>query len=381
MKKYLFLIVIAISLFYSCSVLRNRNLQKEIPLNSLKYLGSYVVPYNQQFKGTTIGGLSSIDYDPLRKVYYLICDDRSSINPARFYTTKINFTQKGIGAVEFTNVTTLLQFNGLSYPDRKNDPFHSPDPEALRYNPVLDKFVWTSEGEKIVKKEIILENPAITLINKDGKYVDTFRLPFQMKMHSTDNGLRQNGAFEGLAFANDFKAMYVSVEEPLYQDGPRAGLIDTTTWIRIIKYDVASRKPIAQYAYHLSPIAHPSTPEDAFKINGIPDILSIGGEKLLVIERSFSTGILACTIRVFITDLSHASNIAGIVSLKQQPPKHYASKHLLINMDDLGVYIDNIEGVTFGPDLPNGHKTLIFVSDNNFSKDQKTQFLLFEVLN
>jgi hypothetical protein len=45
----------------------------------------------------------------------------------------------------------------------------------------------------------------------------------------------------------------------------------------------------------------------------------------------------------------------------------------------MGIYIDNIEGVTFGPDLPNGHKTLIFVSDNNFSKEQKTQFLLFEV--
>jgi len=29
--------------------------------------------------------------------------------------------------------------------------------------------------------------------------------------------------------------------------------------------------------------------------------------------------------------------------------------------------------------IVNGHKTLIFVSDNNFSKEQKTQFLLFEV--
>ncbi len=379
MKNNYFLIIIATTLFYSCSVIRSHSSQKNIRVNTLKYLGSYVVPFNQQFKGTTIGGLSGIDYDPLSKKYYLICDDRSSINPARFYTAKINFTQRGISAVEFVNVTTLLQNNETPYPDRKNDPSHSPDPEALRYNPVIEKFVWTSEGERIIKKEIILEAPAITLINKDGKYVDTFQLPFQMKMHATDNGLRQNGVFEGLAFANDFKTMYVSVEEPLYQDGPRAGLIDTATWIRIIKYDVASRKPIAQYAYHLDPIAHPSTPEDAFKINGIPDILSIGGEKLLVIERSFSTGILACTIRVYITDLSHASNITGTVSLEQQPPEHSASKQLLINMDDLRVYIDNIEGVTFGPDLPNGHKTLIFVSDDNFSKEQKTQFLLFEV--
>jgi hypothetical protein len=49
-------------------------------------------------------------------------------------------------------------------------------------------------------------------------------------------------------------------------------------------------------------------------------------------------------------------------------------------MDDLGIYIDNVEGVTFGPLLPNGHKTLIFVADNNFSADEKSQLLLFEVL-
>lgn len=69
-----------------------------------------------------------------------------------------------------------------------------------------------------------------------------------------------------------------------------------------------------------------------------------------MIERSFSTGIAACTIRVYITDLSNATNITDIQSLKQQPPAHSADKKLLMNMDNLGIYIDNIEGVTFGPD-------------------------------
>lgn len=379
MKKIIFAAFIIVTIFSSCSVTRNEITKQAVAVNSLKYLGEYIVPYNQPFKGTTVGGLSGIDYDSLHQLYYLISDDRSQINPARFYTAKINFTQSGISNVEFVNVTTLLQPDGSSYPDRKKDPAHSPDPEALRYNPVIDKFVWTSEGERITGKETILEDPAITIINKEGKYIDIFPLPIQMHMHPTENGLRQNSVFEGLAFADNFKIMYISVEEPLYEDGPRAGLRDTITWTRIVKYNVASRKPVAQYAYHIEPIAHPSIPANEFKINGIPDILAVGGKKLLVIERSFSTGVLACTIRVYIADLSHASNIAGTASLKQQPPAHPANKKLLINMDDLGIYIDNIEGVTFGPDLPNGHKTLIFVSDNNFSKEQKTQFLLFEV--
>jgi len=36
--------------------------------------------------------------------------------------------------------------------------------------------------------------------------------------------------------------------------------------------------------------------------------------------------------------------------------------------------------VTFGPDLPNGHKSLLFVADNNFSPLEKMQLLLFEII-
>jgi hypothetical protein len=84
-------------------------------------------------------------------------------------------------------------------------------------------------------------------------------------------------------------------------------------------------------------------------------------------------------VRVYITDLSNASDISQLRSLKEQSFNNPASKKLLINMETLGIVIDNIEGVTFGPDLPNGKKSLLFVSDNNFSSDQKTQFLLFEI--
>ncbi|MEJ7823382.1 MAG: esterase-like activity of phytase family protein, partial [Chitinophagaceae bacterium] len=160
-----------------------------------------------------------------------------------------------------------------------------------------------------------------------------------------------------------------------------AGLQGTTAYTRIIKYDMAIRKPIAEYAYRLEPVAHPATPTNAFMVNGVTDILSIAENTLLVIERSYSTGKKASTIRVYSTDLSNASNILNTESLIQNPAKNIALKKLLINMDSLGIYIDNIEGVTFGPELPNGNKTLIFVSDNNFSRDQKTQFILFEVVN
>jgi hypothetical protein len=349
-------------------------------IDSLHFIGEYDVAFNAPFRHSTIGGLSGIDYDSARNVYYLISDDRSEFNPARFYTAAIPFTDKGIDSVRFTEVTTLLGADGKPYPNAKQDAAHTPDPEALRYDRYTDRMVWSSEGERIVTPaKVVLEDPAVTLITRDGRYVDTFALPPQLHMHTTPLGPRQNGVFEGVAFADQGRDLYVSVEEPLYQDGPRAALQDTVTWDRIIRYDTRTRLPVAQYAYHLGPVVRAPVPAGGFMINGIPDIMDLGNQQLLVMERSFSVGNMACTIRLYVVDLSRAADISAVASLRETPPASPVAKRPLLDMDRLGRYVDNIEGVTFGPPLPNGHKTLLFVADNNFNPLQRTQFFLFEV--
>ena len=56
-------------------------------------------------------------------------------------------------------------------------------------------------------------------------------------------------------------------------------------------------------------------------------------------------------------------------------------KKLLLDLADLGITLDNIEGVTFGPRIK-GDRTLILVSDNNFNPNgQFTQFLAFRIRN
>ena len=377
-SKYL-AFLLAIVLFASCNTLR-QGTQVKADISALKFLGEYVIPYNLNYENTTVGGLSGIDYAARFNRYVMISDDRSDKNPARFYTAKISFSGKGIDTVEFVGVSNLLQPGGTVYPNNKQDPAHTPDPEAIRYNPITNQLVWSSEGERIVKPpQIVLENPSVNIITGNGNFIDSFPMPPNLIMHETENGPRQNGVLEGLTFADNYKTLYVSVEEPLYEDGPRAEVTDNHTHTRILKFDVASKKNIGQYAYPLSPVAYPAVPPTAFKLNGVPDILNLGNNKLLVIERSFSTGRLACTIKVFVADLSVATDIS-YRSLKTDNNYTEIAKQLLLNMDDLGIYIDNIEGVTFGPRLPNGHKTLLFIADNNFNVVQKSQVLLFEVL-
>jgi len=372
------LFIAIVSLAFSCTAVKKIT-QPNADIKAIKLIGQYEIPYNMVYDSTTVGGLSGIDYDAKNNLYYMISDDRSDRDPARFYAAHIFFTAAGIDSVRFAGVKSMLQPNGKPYPGNKQDRYNTPDPEALRYNPTNGKLVWSSEGERIVRaKDTVLVNPSINCISTNGKYINSYPIPPNLVMHATENGPRQNGVLEGMSFADDYKTLFVSVEEPLYEDGPRADLTDNNAYIRILKFDVASRNNSAQYAYKLSPIAYPANPATGFKLNGVPDILSIGNNKLLVIERSFSTGRLACTIKIFIADLDGATDISQLV-LKGADNFTPASKKLLFNMDDMGIYIDNIEGMTFGPLLPNGHKTLLFIADNNFAIAEKAQLFLFEV--
>jgi len=350
--------------------------QANANINSIKYINTYSIPFDLTFKNTVVGGLSGIDYDRKHDLFYLISDDRGEKNPARFYVAKIILQSTGIERLQFIEVQYFLQPDGQVYPGNKKD---RPDPESIRMNAKTGLLAWSSEGERTFeKKDTFLTDPAIITIDLQGKYRSRFTLPDNLKMQTIEKGPRKNGALEGLCFADNFKTLFVNVEEPLYEDGPRADVVDNNAFIRIFKFNVAEEVCKNQYAYKLEPVAYEANPASEFKINGVPEILGLGNNSLLVIERSFSTGRIPCSIKIFKADLNEATDISNI-TLKNNSAFTPVKKTLLLNMDDLGIYTDNIEGVTFGPDLPNGHKTLLFIADNNFNKTQQSQILLFEI--
>ena len=347
----------------------------------LKFLDVYVIPHNLKYQNTVVGGLSGIDYDKKNNQYYIISDERSATSPARFYTATIHIQNKKIKKVDFTSVNTLKQPDGNVFPSMKENPHKAPDPESIRFNSLKNILVWSSEGDKAVRNgQTVLQDPFIYEMDLTGHFKDSFFIPHNLRMQPGEAGPRTNGVFEGLSYDKDFKHLYVSVEEPLYEDGPRADVNYAGAPIRIIKFDVQTRKPIAQYAYKLDAVARKPLIGDAFRINGVPEILWLADNKLLILERSFSTGILSCTIKVYLADLSAATDVSEISSLTTNNNYTPVSKKLLLNMDDLKRFIDNVEGLTFGPVLPNGHQSLIFVADNNFQLLEKNQVFLFEII-
>jgi 3-phytase len=133
------------------------------------------------------------------------------------------------------------------------------------------------------------------------------------------------------------------------------------------------RIPLQEYVYEVAPWAEPSA---IFGVNGIIELLPIDDVgTMLAMERSFSVG---GTLGggtgnvVVINELSTlgATDVSGIDALYDGgSPIAFTpvSQRQIFAFDDLGIPIDNIEGMTFGPPLAVARQTLVIASDNNFN--------------
>jgi hypothetical protein len=101
-------------------------------------------------------------------------------------------------------------------------------------------------------------------------------------------------------------------------------------------------------------------------------------------ERSFSVGGVlgggtGNVVTIYEVSTRGATDVLAVDALYDggSPiPFDAVDKTPIFEFDDLGIPIDNIEGMTFGPPLPDGRTSLIIVSDNNFSPGQFTQFIV-----
>jgi hypothetical protein len=356
-------------------------INKPIQVNSLRFIGEQIVPFGQTYNGTTVGGLSSIDYRADNGSYYIMCDDASALQPVRYYTANLNFNQNQFSGVTFTGVTTLKQPNGSPFPSLAADRNNAIDPEGIRYDPTTMRIIWSSEGiRNLTFAPPVLNQPFLREANLDGSYVSDFSIPSLFRIQATDNGTRSNGGFEGFALTADGRYLFAAQEEPLYEDGPRADVGVANSPTRIVQFNKATRQPIAQYAYQLDAVHQAPNPSNQFRLNGIVDVLALSDKKLLIMERSFAVGAIPdYSVKIYEAELAGATNIAGLNSLQGANYKP-VRKRLLLDVATTGIgRVDNLEGMTFGPKLPNGNRSLILVSDDNFGSGQITQFLAFEV--
>jgi hypothetical protein len=334
-----------------------------------EFIGEVIFPTGYIFEGTEVGGLSGITYDPKKKRYFVLSDDRSEINPARFYSVSIDLAdgQLDPGDIEFTGVTTLK--NEFCEPFSK----YSIDPEGI---------VLTSEGKLFIASAGDANrsiDPFVNRFNLNGQQNRRLRVPDKY-LPASSSGIRNNLAFESLTITPDERFLYTAVENALLQDGPQADL-NQESLSRILKYDRKSGKTVAEVVYVVDAVPDEPVPDDAFRTNGLVELFAIDNNgTLLALERAFSVGI-GNTVILYEVLGQGALDVQNEFSLfweeaglpfEIDPP---VQKSEILNFADIVDTVDNLKGMTFGPKLKDGRQTLIVVSDNNFNDEQVSQFI------
>jgi hypothetical protein len=349
----------------------------------LELAGEFNIPPLTSFaplKAARFGGVSGITFDPTpgpsSKDLLGICDDRET---SRLFI----FRMEGEGTA--FRVDLRAYFPLPTGPDA---------PQALDAEGIAmgrsGRIYVASEGVQSRDPRV---PPSITIYNRRAEYLGQLPVPERFiaaERGEVTRGMRENGGFESLTVTADERHLFTATELPLVQDGPppsfeRGGLA------RILEYqpDGDSFRPAREFAYPLDAVAKADfTPR--ISINGIVELLALSPTELLVMERSFAVEPgerprSVARIRIYRASLADASDVSRVESLQKQRRLRLVRKTLLLDLADVKglspelAALDNFEGMAFGPTLADGSRSLLLVSDDNFSTRQRTSFLLFRI--
>lgn len=342
----------------------------------LKFIGDQNISTGEKFKETELGGLSGLAYDKTKNKILAVCDDRSSINDARYYEFDLKLDEKNFKVTPSAVIT-------IKAPDGKPYKKGMVDFEGIAL--WADDVIVSSEGW--INKDPPV-NPEIFRITRSGDFKMDLAIPeqFLTKKGIVKYGARDNLVFEALSSSRDGKVLWAGAEEALMQDD-RTSTPSYESTLRLIQYK--DLKPVKQVAYKLEKVPSISVAGLTVGETGLSEILAVDENHFYSIERSYMPLAKKAVIRLFYNTVTDkTTDISKMDSLEKNLKEiKRVDKELVADLEDFKSQmnsdfqnLDNIEGITFGPTLPNGRETIILVSDNNFKKNQRTQFLAFEII-
>ena len=339
---------------------------------SLEFIDSYEIPANK-FQDTLIGGLSAITYDRELDCYYALSDDRSNLAPARFYTLKIEIESSAENVINIDNIK-VEKVTFLSDELGNNYTNGAIDGEGIALSPRRTLFI-ASEG-----------NPTKNIAPFLGEFdLETGQKKLNMQIpqryfskEEEIEGIRENLAFESLTVTqtgllkDDPFRLFTATESALTQDMSD----EESARIRFLHYVVNPFSDPILVAEHLY-LLEPSN-LDVIS-NGLTELLAFNEEGyFLSLERTF--GLTGAGAKIFQVVVGNATDTSTIKDLKSITGVQSLRKKLVLDLQDLDIYLDNLEGMTLGSRLPDGSRSLVLISDNNFNQEQVNQLLLFRLV-
>jgi hypothetical protein len=198
------------------------------------------------------------------------------------------------------------------------------------------------------------------------------------------SGRQANRGMEGLAISPNNRFLFGIMQNALLQDhGLNPGTTDRLSLNnRILKIDLLTGRK-HEYVYVLDAIN---------RGQGVSEILAINDHEFLVVERdnrsNLQTPPQAPTRKtIYKIDINGATDVSEIDSLAAGPlPADITpvKKTLFINLLDPAFALaptiaEKIEGLAWGPDLPDGRHVLYVISDNDLNSNLDTQLYAFAI--
>ncbi|MDH6678387.1 hypothetical protein M2284_002590 [Rhodococcus sp. LBL1] len=341
------------------------SLTRATPPAHVEYIDSLTLPDDLSFGGYPVGGLSGIDFDRVSGEFVAISDNRGEAGPVRLYTLGLPLENGALTTPRFDSQVQLLDTDGAPYARR------AADTESVRWLPHQAGYIYTSEGEaKLGRPGFIRE------AGTGGEFVRDIALPDYYAPRLDDSGtivsgIRDNLGFEGMTLSPDGRRVIAVSENALAQDGPAASA-DGTSPSRLLIVDRASGADLGEYVYPVDAVPPGGLPE----ATGVAEILAADDGAYLTLERTLVPG-RGFTGKIYWTTTEDADNVAGVPALTGS--ERAMRKELLFDFASVTEDSDCIEGITWGPRLPDGSRSLIVVADNNFGLAGHTTFHLLSV--
>ncbi len=334
----------------------------------LRLIGERHLEPREEFLGTRIGGISGIDFEPSWNeggTLVILSDDPGRYAPARAYLGQIELAEDRIVGLDWSYLLRLTWASGELIEGAGLDP------EGIRIMMHEGTFgepslMWVSEGTAVMDGKGDPGAPRIYEMCSAATRMDEWPAPDSHVASAPGVGVKTNRSWESIAMVGHELAV-VATEEPLQQDGTGE---DGVGWVRLSTYSFARANtgPQAQVVYPLGP-----TPEGiAVGNTGLTDLLGLADGRLLSLERTFTpTG--SFQVDLFVVDPAGATDVLGFGSLHDAEFTPAAKTHIA-TLNDLAPTVLNVEGVSFGPTLDDGTRTLLLVSDSDFRPGIPTVF-------
>ncbi|HBK98232.1 MAG TPA: endonuclease/exonuclease/phosphatase [Microcoleaceae bacterium UBA10368] len=354
---------------------------RSFPKMSLEFLGEYQLP-KINFEGAPVGGLSGITYDSKGMSgvtsqayrFYALSDDPSENGEARFYSLRLDLTSGDSPNISLKKVT-VEGVTSLKKADGETFSWGSINPEAIALSP-RNSVLIASEGVTHVGIPPFVGEFDL----KTGKMRENLPIPKRYIPDASDEK-QQQGVLDNLGFESltidpetfspgglDPFRVFVATEAPLMQDVDP----EQASKLRLLHYIIVDKTAqlVSENLYTLDQVP-------LSILNGLTELVAVGGGQFLSLERSF--GLSGYGARIYQVAVGAATDTSRINSFKGRSAVEPVRKKLLLDLTELGIPLYNLEGMTLGPRLPDGSQSLVLVSDDNFDEAQKTQFLLFSL--